>query len=44
MQLRDLRYAGLVDTKHEIAVLVETDPVGNLRRAELVWASDLRGK
>jgi membrane-bound metal-dependent hydrolase YbcI (DUF457 family) len=44
VQLRDLRYAGLADTKHEIAVLVETDPVGNLRRADLVWASDLRGK
>jgi membrane-bound metal-dependent hydrolase YbcI (DUF457 family) len=44
VQLRDLRYAALSDIQHEIAVLVETDPMGSLRSADLVWASDLRGK
>jgi hypothetical protein len=44
VQLRDLRYVATSNTQREIAVLVETDPAGNPRSAELVWASDLRRK
>jgi membrane-bound metal-dependent hydrolase YbcI (DUF457 family) len=44
VQLRDLRYLATSNTQREIAVLVETDTVGNLRSDELVWASDLRRK
>ena len=44
VQLRDLRYVATSNTQREIAVLVETDPVGNLRSNELAWTSDLRRK
>jgi membrane-bound metal-dependent hydrolase YbcI (DUF457 family) len=44
VQLRDLRFVATTNTQREIAVLVETDSVGNLRSDELVWASDLHRK
>jgi membrane-bound metal-dependent hydrolase YbcI (DUF457 family) len=44
VQLRDLRYVATSNMQREITVLVETDPAGNQRRDELVWASDLRRK
>jgi hypothetical protein len=44
VQLHDLRYVATLNTRREIAVLVETDPAGNLRSDELVWASDPRRK
>jgi len=44
VQLRDLRYGATSNSQREIAVLVETDPAGNLRSDELVWAGDLRRK
>lgn len=44
LRLRDLRYVATSNPQREIAVLVETDPVGILRSDELVWASDLRRK
>jgi membrane-bound metal-dependent hydrolase YbcI (DUF457 family) len=44
VQLRDLRYVATLNTRREIAVLVETDPAGNLRSDELVWAGDPRRK
>ena len=44
VQLRDLRYVATSITRREVAVLVETDPVGYLRSDELIWASDLGRK
>jgi len=44
VQLRDLRYVAASNTQREMAVFVETDPVGSLRSSELVWASDLSRK
>jgi membrane-bound metal-dependent hydrolase YbcI (DUF457 family) len=40
--LRDLRYVAASDTQHEIAAVIELDPINKVSSQELVWARDLR--
>jgi len=40
--LRDLRYAALGDTRHEIVALIELDPANHVTSAEVMWARELR--
>ncbi len=41
VELRDLRYAAVRETQHEIAVVVELDSAGKVTSESFVWARDL---